>query len=170
MKLLSAKGLSFACGLLFTGSLQVSPSSAQGLLNNLLGQPNYYGGLEMQGHTNPLLYNTRPILIQPSLSNNGQPVYLRVPSNQRQNWTRYCGQYNACNRQVNFVQDGWYNSVYAPRYRELNNNQNRDNPGDKNGPSNGKANGSGNGKGIGHIKAKGNGHDNGKGNGHSYDD
>ena len=169
MKLPSAKGLSIACGLLLAGGLQAPPSNSQGLINILLGQPNYYGGLEMQGYTNPLLYNTRPILIQPNSTNNGQPVYLRVPSNQRQNWSRYCGQYNACNRQVNFVQDGWYNSVYAPRYRDLNNNQNRENRGDENGQGNGNVNGPGNGKGIGHIKAKGNGHSNGKGNGHNYD-
>ena len=46
------------------------------------------------------------------------PVYLRVPAQHRRNWGRHCGAYGACGEQVYFVQDRWYNNVYAPQYRE----------------------------------------------------
>lgn len=44
------------------------------------------------------------------------PIYLRVRAGQAQNWPRYCGQYNACNRPVYFVQDVYYRDVYTPHY------------------------------------------------------
>lgn len=112
-----------------------------------LGQPNYYGGLNLQGYPNPQFYNTNPVLIQPNQTGYGQPVYLRVPPSQRQNWGRYCGRYNACDRNVYFVQDTWYNSVYAPRYRNGSNDPNRSDAG--RGYGYGRGNGSGNGRGNG---------------------
>jgi hypothetical protein len=48
----------------------------------------------------------------------GAPVYLRVPEGHRRHWSRHCNRYNACGRQVYFVQDGWYQNTYAPRYRD----------------------------------------------------
>jgi hypothetical protein len=47
-----------------------------------------------------------------------QPVYLRVPPVQAKNWSKHCGKYGACGQPVYFVQDGWYNNVYVPHYRE----------------------------------------------------
>ena len=55
--------------------------------------------------------------------------------------------YNACGRPVYFVDDGWYNTVYVPRYRK------------QHGEGNG-YDGEGNGNGHGR-----NGHGNGHGNG-----
>ncbi|MGB7563572.1 MAG: hypothetical protein WBM08_02355 [Prochlorococcaceae cyanobacterium] len=124
-------------------TLLMAPALAQVGFTIQLGQPNYYGGLNLQGYPNPQYYNTNPVLIEPNLASYGQPVYLRVPPGQRQNWRSYCGRYNACNRKVYFVQDNWYNSVYAPRYRSLNNGQYRSNPGNDHG--NGKNQGHGNG-------------------------
>jgi uncharacterized protein YjbJ (UPF0337 family) len=111
------------------GALPSSPTLAQVELNIQLGQPNYYGGLNIQGFPNPQLYYSRPILIQPLSPEYDQPVYLRVPPYQRQNWGAYCGRYNACQRKVYFVRDNWYRSIYAPRYRNMNNDWNRYNHG-----------------------------------------
>ena len=47
------------------GALLGSPALAQVGINIQLGQPNYYGGLNIQGFPNPQLYNSRPILTQP---------------------------------------------------------------------------------------------------------
>jgi len=41
---------------------------------------------------------------------NYEPVYVRVPVQQQQNWSRYCASYNLCNRPVYFVQESWYQS------------------------------------------------------------
>jgi hypothetical protein len=115
-----------ALSLALLGTLSsVPPSLAQVDLNIQLGQPNYYGGLNIQGFPNPQLYNSRPVLIQPLAPEYDQPVYLRVPPYQRRNWGTYCRRYNACQRRVYFVQDNWYRSIYAPRYRNMNNGRNR---------------------------------------------
>lgn len=127
------------------GMLLASPASAQVGFTIQLGQPNYYGGLNLQGYPTPQFYNANPVLIQPSGAGYGQPVYLRIPPDQRQNWRSYCGRYNACNRKVYFVQDNWYNTVYAPRYRNSNNGKNHPNQGNGRGHGNGYGNGYGNG-------------------------
>jgi hypothetical protein len=119
------------------GALLGSPALAQVGINIQLGQPNYYGGLNIQGFPNPQLYNSRPILIQPLSPGYDQPVFLRVPPYQRQNWGAYCGRYNACQRKVYFVRDDWYRSIYAPRYRNMNNGRGRHNHGSGRGSGSG---------------------------------
>lgn len=45
------------------------------------------------------------------------PIYLHVPIAHTREWHRYCGRYDACGRQVYFVQDEWYEREYVPRYK-----------------------------------------------------
>ncbi|MEP6657815.1 MAG: hypothetical protein ABJC33_11310, partial [Betaproteobacteria bacterium] len=33
-------------------------------------------------------------------------------------WRKHCRKYNACGQPVYFVQENWYNDVYAARYAE----------------------------------------------------
>jgi len=127
----------FALPLALLGALLGSPGLAQVGFSIQLGQPNYYGGLNIQGFPNPQFYNSRPVFIRPLSPEYDQPVYLRVPACQRQNWGAYCGRYNACQRKVYFVQDNWYRSIYAPRYRHMNDGQNHYNRGKSNSNSNG---------------------------------
>jgi hypothetical protein len=47
-----------------------------------------------------------------------EPLYLRVPPGHAKHWRKHCREYNACDRQVYFVQERWYNDVYVPQYRE----------------------------------------------------
>jgi hypothetical protein len=129
------------------GMLLASPAMAQVGFTIQLGQPNYYGGLNLQGYPNPQFYNSSPILIQPTGVGYGQSVYLRVPPDQRQNWRNYCGRYNACNQRVYFVQDNWYDSVYAPRYRKSKGGPCHSNQGNGYGYGNGSGHGNGNGRG-----------------------
>ena len=128
----------FALPLALLGALLGSPGLAQVDFSIQLGQPNYYGGLNIQGFPNPQFYNYSPVLIQPLSPEYSQPVYLRVPLYQRQSWGSYCGRYNACQRKVYFVRDNWYRSIYAPRYRNMNNGRNRYNHGNCNGNGNGR--------------------------------
>jgi hypothetical protein len=76
----------FALPLALLGALLGSPSLAQVGFSIQLGQPNYYGGLNIQGFPNPQLYNSRPVFVRPLSPEYDQPVYLRVPAYQRQNW------------------------------------------------------------------------------------
>ena len=64
------------------------------------------------------MYTRQPVIVERQVRYVGQPVYLRVPEGHRKHWDKHCREYNACGQQVFFVQDGWYNNTYAPRYRD----------------------------------------------------
>ncbi len=84
-----------------------------------IGQPGFYGRIDIGSYPAPQLVYAEPIVIQRVPAGVvRQPVYLRVPPGQAKNWKKHCGKYGACGQPVYFVQDGWYNNVYAPRYRE----------------------------------------------------
>lgn len=84
-----------------------------------IGQPGFYGRIDIGSYPAPQLVYAEPIVIQRvPVGVVRQPVYLRVPPGQAKNWKKHCGKYGACGQPVYFVQDGWYNNVYAPRYRE----------------------------------------------------
>ena len=94
------------------------PAMAQTSVNINLGQPGFYGQLNVGGFPPPPVYYTQPVIVEREVRYVGQPVYLRVPEGHRKHWNKHCARYNACGQQVFFVQDGWYNNTYAPRYRE----------------------------------------------------
>ncbi|WP_216903438.1 hypothetical protein [Synechococcus sp. CCY 9618] len=108
-----------ACG----AGIVYNPVQAQSALTLQLGQPGYYGQINLGNLAPPPVYYRRPLSISPPNSRNRwnqasfQPVYVRVPRNQVRDWRRYCGSYQACNRPVYFVRDEWYRNVYAPRVR-----------------------------------------------------
>ncbi len=105
--------------LLAVSSFGISTAQAGVGVSVSIGQPGFYGQIDVGDYyprpqvlyTQPTIVQTVPVYQQPA------PIYLRVPPNYTRNWPRYCGQYNACGRPVYFVQDTWYQNVYAPRYR-----------------------------------------------------
>ena len=115
-----------------------------------IGQPGFYGTIDIGGFPQPQLIYPQPVVIQPvPVGVVREPIYLHVPPGHAKNWSKHCRKYNACGQPVYFVQDAWYNQEYVPRYREMH--------------------GEGHGKGHGHDQ--GNGHkDHGKGKGHADDD
>ena len=83
-----------------------------------LGDPTFYGQIELGNAPPPPVMYGRPVIIQAAPVGVAiQPLYLRVPVMHSKNWRRYCAMYNACGRPVYFVQDNWYRNVYAPQYR-----------------------------------------------------
>ena len=82
-----------------------------------IGQPGYYGRIEIGNYPPPLVINRQPIIIMQAPVPVQQPLYLRVPPGHQKKWSKHCDRYNACGQPVYFVQNGWYNNVYAPRYR-----------------------------------------------------
>ena len=84
-----------------------------------VGQPGFYGRIDVRDFPQPQLVYAEPVVIQAVPVNvRSQPIYLHVPPGHAKDWRKHCGHYNACNQRVYFVQEHWYNDVYVPRYRE----------------------------------------------------
>ena len=113
-----------------------------------VGQPGFYGRIDIGNVPPPQLIYQEPIVIQ-SVRVVRQPIYLHVPPGHAKNWRKHCHKYNACGQQVYFVQENWYNDVYVPHYRDH-------------------SDGRGERHGRGHDERHGNGHDEGRGNGHGH--
>lgn len=112
------KGLLFTL-LLATAALAGQAFAADVGLSISIGQPGFYGQLDLNNVAPPPVINERPVMVQ--RAPRGvllAPLYLRVPPGHARNWRRYCARYNACGRPVYFVQDDWYNNVYVPHYRD----------------------------------------------------
>lgn len=84
-----------------------------------IGQPGFYGHIEVGNIPQPQVIYPAPVIIQPvPVGVIVQPIYLRVPPGHERNWRRHCREYNACGQPVYFVQQGWYSDAYAPNYRD----------------------------------------------------
>lgn len=94
-----------------------TPALADVGISIRIGEPGFYGELDIGRDEHPRIINARPVLVVHRYRNLA-PVYLRVPPGHQRNWSRYCDQYNACARPVYFVRDDWYRNEYAPRYRK----------------------------------------------------
>jgi len=82
-----------------------------------IGEPGYYGQINLGDAPPPQLIQPAPLVIAPDPRYAGPPLYLRVPPGYERHWARHCLQYNACGRPVYFVRDDWYRNVYAPHYQ-----------------------------------------------------
>lgn len=83
-----------------------------------IGQPGFYGQIDIGNYPRPQVIYAEPVIIQRvPVGVVRQPVYLHVPPGHAKNWSKHCYRYDACGRPVYFVQDRWYNEVYVPRYR-----------------------------------------------------
>ncbi|MBS1140323.1 MAG: hypothetical protein H6R13_1776 [Proteobacteria bacterium] len=92
-----------------------APASAQVSIN--IGQPGFYGRLDIGGFPPPPLLFPEPLMIHRGPISR-PPLYLRVPPGHARDWRRHCHRYHACGERVYFVQDDWYRHEYAPRYQE----------------------------------------------------
>jgi hypothetical protein len=108
-----------------------APALAQTGVSVSVGQPGFYGRIDIGNAPPPVLVYPQPVVIQQVRG--AQPVYLHVPPGHAKDWRKHCGKYNACAQPVYFVKDDWYNTVYVPHYQS----------------QKGKGNGKGNGKGKG---------------------
>lgn len=82
-----------------------------------VGQPGFYGRLEIGDFPQPQLIYPQPMIIEP-VPLDRPPLYLRVPPGHAKHWSKNCHKYNACGERVFFVQDKWYRREYVPRYQE----------------------------------------------------
>jgi hypothetical protein len=82
-----------------------------------IGQPGFYGRLDIGDYPRPQLIYREPRMIQRAPSGR-PPVYMHVPPGHAKNWRRHCSAYDACGERVYFVRNGWYENQYVPRYQE----------------------------------------------------
>lgn len=106
---LGALGITFFAGSVAAFAADVGVSVS-------VGQPGYYGRIDIGSHARPQVVFQQPVLVQAAPYQVVPPVYLRVPPGHAKRWARHCGRYGACGAPVYFVQDQWYRQVYAPRY------------------------------------------------------
>lgn len=83
-----------------------------------IGQPGFYGRIDIGNAPPPVLIYPQPVIIQ-RVHAAPPPIYLRVPPGHAQKWSKHCQKYDACGRPVYFVKDDWYNNVYVPHYRQV---------------------------------------------------
>jgi hypothetical protein len=113
------------------GMLVPVPASADVGVSITVGQPGFYGRIDIGNVPRPAVIYPQPVIIhQPPARVVQQPIYLRVPPGHAQNWHKHCAKYNACGQPVFFVQERWYQDTYGPRHR--------DHPGQGNGKGKGK--------------------------------
>ena len=107
IRLIAAAAVAAAC---------TAPALAAVGVSVNVGEPGFFGSLDIGGYPPPQTVYARPVVIQRGPDYVDQPLYLHVPPGREANWRRYCREYNACGRPVFFVRDDWYRNVYAPRY------------------------------------------------------
>ena len=83
-----------------------------------VGQPGFYGQINIGDLPKPQLIFPQPVVIRQAPEFvSAAPIYLHVPPGHERHWSKHCAEYGACGRPVYFVRDEWYQSEYVPRYR-----------------------------------------------------
>jgi hypothetical protein len=76
-------------------------------------QPGVYGRIEIGAQPPPPVMYPQPVIVaRPAVVVQEPPLYLYVPPGHAKHWHKYCGQYNACGRQVYFVKEAWVRERY----------------------------------------------------------
>lgn len=110
------KRLSIAAALL-AATLAGQATAADVGVSVSIGQPGFYGRIDIGDYPRPALIYPQPLMIE-SVPYGRPPIYLRVPPGHSKHWKKYCHQYGACGERVYFVRDDWYRREYVPIYRE----------------------------------------------------
>ena len=133
-------------------SLAVSAEATDVGVSVSVGQPGFYGRIDIGNFPRPQVIYPRPVVITPvPVGVTYSPLYLHVPPGHEKHWKKHCHTYNACGRPVYFVQHQWYNDVYVPEYQARHGHSNGGHGDDHGGGHNDKGN-HGKGHGGGHGK------------------
>lgn len=141
------KRYAIAAGLMAISACAAPAFAADIGVSIRIGEPGFYGQIDLGNVPQPRLIYERPIIIQAApISVRPQPIYLHVPPGHAKNWGKHCGRYNACGQPVYFVDNNWYSNVYVPEYRKQHGGgkkQGKDNRGRDGDDDNGKGKGKG---------------------------
>ncbi|MCK9373781.1 MAG: hypothetical protein M0P91_11320 [Sulfuricurvum sp.] len=108
----------FLSAVIAAATLTTSAFAADVGVSVSIGQPGFYGQINIGDFPQPAVIYRQPIIINRGVSMNRPPVYLRVPPGHAKNWKKHCREYHACGERVLFVHDDWYEREYVPRYQE----------------------------------------------------
>jgi hypothetical protein len=104
-------------------SLTTAAASAADLAVSIsLGQPGFYGQIDIGDYPPPRLIYAEPVIVEQVVVVQ-QPIYLHVQQDHIQHWDQHCHDYGACGQRVYFVEDNWYDSVYVPTYNKKHGHQ-----------------------------------------------
>jgi hypothetical protein len=93
------------------------PVCATAQVSVSIGQPGFYGRIDIGPLAPPPVIYAQPIVVQRTpVAVAPPPIYLHVPPGHAKNWRKHCHRYQACGQPVYFVQERWYNDVYVPHY------------------------------------------------------
>lgn len=80
-------------------------------------EPGVYGRIELGAQPPPPLLYPQPVLVaRPAVMVQQPPLYLYVPPGHAKHWDKHCNRYNACARQVYFVQEQWVQQRYEEQH------------------------------------------------------
>ena len=80
-------------------------------------QPGVYGRIEIGNYPPPPVLYPQPVIIaRPVVVAQQPPLYLYVPPGHAKHWDKHCYRYNACARQVYFVQENWVQERYEEKH------------------------------------------------------
>jgi len=108
------KRILFAAALAVT-TVAVIAADVGSALN--VGQPGFYGQIDIGGFPPPKIIYRQPRTIQ-RVAIDRPPIYLHVPPGHSRNWGKHCRKYNACGERVYFVHNNWYDREYVPHYQK----------------------------------------------------
>lgn len=102
------------------GAFAPGASAADVGVSIQVGQPGFYGRIDIGNAPRPVLVYPEPVIVQPApVAVVRRPIYLRVPPGHVKKWSKHCHRYAACGQPVYFVQDRWYEEVYVPHHRRV---------------------------------------------------
>jgi len=90
-----------------TGGLQ----AAEVGVSVQFSEPGVYGRVDIGPYGPPQVILATPVIAEPPPMPPPvplQPIYLWVPPEHQQHWSKYCRQYHACGHPVYFVHHDWY--------------------------------------------------------------
>jgi hypothetical protein len=70
-----------------------------------VGEPGFYGRIDIGDIPHPELIYRQPMIIRPVIGVVRAPIYLHVPPGHAKDWRKHCGKYNASGERVFFVHD-----------------------------------------------------------------
>ena len=100
-------------------SLAVSAEATDVGVSISVGQPGFYGRIDIGNFPRPEVIYPAPVVVAhvPVGVHVPPPIYVHVPPGHAKHWNKHCHEYNACGRPVYFVKNRWYNDVYVPEYQ-----------------------------------------------------
>ncbi len=109
------RALSYALSACLGVLLSAPSASADVGVSVHIGQPGFYGRIDLGNVPSPRVIYAQPVIIAPApVAVVQRPIYLHVPPGHARDWAKHCGRYNACGQQTYFVEEEWYRTVYVP--------------------------------------------------------